>query len=279
VLLGGHERVCPMRRHRLFTDYDRSLSELIERVLPSKTRHVPQASTIFGLYDTRWLCRLRLCRSQVKSSSIIALAWLVMVGCTRDARLAAPRTGGGVSPNVSPATPPKAVSAASQLGSALPERWRPALENYVASVKLGNQTALNGAAVPFATYLNRIHNRLHPIFAVRYLGWLDNLPGSEGLHNKELTTNLEIVLSHANGGIVKMGVTRTSGVTAFDIGALESVQHASPFGSPPESIVSPDGNVYLHWEFHRDSLACSTYFARPFILKVPQKMESRAAEP
>jgi len=63
-------------------------------------------------------------------------------------------------------------------------------------------------------------------------------------------------------------VTRTSGVTAYDIGALESVQRASPFGPPPPEIVSPDGNVYLHWEFHRrPEYACSTYFARPYILK------------
>lgn len=152
------------------------------------------------------------------------------------------------------------------------ERWRPAIENYVATVKLGNQTALNTAAAPFASYLNRIHNRLHPIFAVNYLGFLDGLPGSAGLHDKDMKTNLEIVLSQSNGSIVKMGVTRTSGVTAFDISALESVQRASPFGAPPSSIVSPDGNVYLHWEFHRNPLfACSTYFARPYIIKAPQK--------
>jgi TonB-like protein len=152
------------------------------------------------------------------------------------------------------------------------ERWRPAIENYVATVKLGNQTALNTAGVPFAAYLNRIHNRLHPIFAVNYLGFLDGLPGSAGLHDNEMKTNLEIVLSQANGSIVKMGVTHTSGVTAFDISALESVQRASPFGAPPAAIVSPDGNVYLHWEFHRNPLlACSTYFARPYIIKVPQK--------
>lgn len=152
------------------------------------------------------------------------------------------------------------------------ERWRPAIENYVATVKLGNQTALNTARVPFAAYLNRIHNRLHPIFAVNYLGFLDGLPGSAGLHDKDMKTNLEIVLSQSNGSIVKMGVTQTSGVTAFDISALESVQRASPFGAPPAAIVSPDGNVYLHWEFHRNPLfACSTYFARPYIIKVPQK--------
>jgi len=160
------------------------------------------------------------------------------------------------------------------------ERWRPAIENYVATVKLGNQTALNAAKVPFASYLNRIHNRLHPIFAINYLGFLDGLPGSAGLHDKDMKTNLEIVLSQTNGSIVKMGVTATSGVTAFDISALESVQRASPFGAPPPSIVSPDGNVYLHWEFHRDpQLACSTYFARPYIIKVPQKTAPPQTEP
>lgn len=160
------------------------------------------------------------------------------------------------------------------------ERWRPAIENYVASVKLGNQTALNTAAVPFATYLNHIHNRLHPIFAGSYLSFLDGLPGSAGLRDNEMATNLEIVLSQANGSIVKMGVTRTSGVTAFDISALDAVQRASPFGAPPPSIVSPDGNVYLHWEFHRNPLlACSTYFARPYIIKAPQKSAPPANEP
>ena len=160
------------------------------------------------------------------------------------------------------------------------ERWRPSIENYVATVALGNQTALNTAAVPFATYLNHIHNRLHPIFAVNYLGFLDGLPGSAGLHNNEMATNLEIVLSQSNGSIVKMGVTHTSGVTAFDISALESVQRASPFGAPPPSIVSPDGNVYLHWEFHRNPLlACSTYFARPYIINVPQKTAPPAIQP
>jgi hypothetical protein len=125
--------------------------------------------------------------------------------------------------------------------------------------------------VPFATYLNHIHNRLHPIFALSYLDFLDGLPGSAGLHDNEMATNLEIVLSQANGSIVKMGVTRTSGVTAFDIAALDSVQRASPFGAPPPSIVSPDGNVYLHWAFHRNAEACSTFNSRPFLLKVEPK--------
>ena len=148
------------------------------------------------------------------------------------------------------------------------ERWRSAIENYVPSVKLGNQTALNTAYAPFATYLNSIHNRIHPIFADGFLASLDRLPNGDPMNRPELKTFLEIVLSRTDGSLVRMGVTRSSGVTAFDVGALESVARAAPFGSPPPVIVSPDGNVYLHWEFHRNPIyACSTYFAHPYILK------------
>jgi TonB family protein len=83
-----------------------------------------------------------------------------------------------------------------------------------------------------------------------------------------IATNLEIVLSQDDGRIVRMGITKTSGVTAFDVAALESVQRASPFGPPPREIISPDGNVYFHWEFHRNpQYACTTYFARPYMLR------------
>jgi hypothetical protein len=152
------------------------------------------------------------------------------------------------------------------------ERWRNAIENYVSSVKPGNQTALNTAAVPFASYLNTIHNRIHPLFADSFLGSLDNLPKNHPLNDTRLITRLEIVVSPKEGRIVKMGVVKTSGITAFDIAALDSVNRAQPFGPAPGAIVSPDGNVYLHWEFHRDEVfACSTMHARPFILNTPPK--------
>ncbi|HEY3495414.1 MAG TPA: TonB C-terminal domain-containing protein [Polyangiaceae bacterium] len=148
------------------------------------------------------------------------------------------------------------------------ERWRAAIENYVASVKPGNQTALNTARVPFASYLNQIHLRIHPLFAESFLDSLDDLPSTHPMNRPDIATNLEIVLDRDEGRIQRMGITKTSGVTAFDVAALEAVHRAQPFGTPPREIVSPDGNVYFHWEFHRNrEEACSTYFARPFILK------------
>jgi len=148
------------------------------------------------------------------------------------------------------------------------EKWRAAIENYDPSVKPGNQTALNAARVPFATYINHIHNRLHPIFAEEFLEALDGLSNAHAFNNPGLVTHIEIVLSKDTGRVVRLGVTKTSGMTAFDIVALNSVTRASPFGKAPEAIVSPDGNVYLHWEFHRDPFdACTTRNARPFMLK------------
>lgn len=160
------------------------------------------------------------------------------------------------------------------------ERWRASIENYVASVKPGNQTALNTARVPFASYLNTVHNRLHPIFADSFLASLDSLPGNHPMNRADIKTHLEIVLDKDEGKVMRMGVTHTSGVTAFDIAALESVMRASPFGAPPREIVSPDGRVYFHWEFYRNPFyACSTYFAHPFILKNAPKSAPPSVDP
>lgn len=146
------------------------------------------------------------------------------------------------------------------------ERWRGAIENYVSSVKPGNQTALNTARSPFATYLTMMHVRIHPIFADSFLGSLDQLPANHPLNDQKLMTMLEIVLAR-DGRLLKMGVVRTSGVTTFDIAALDAVDRAQPFGPAPVEIVSGDGRVYFHWEFHRDEVyACSTAGAQPYLL-------------
>jgi hypothetical protein len=101
---------------------------------------------------------------------------------------------------------------------------------------------------------------------------LDSLPASDPINNPELSTNLEIVLDPEEGRVVRMGVTKHSGITRFDVAALDSVDRAQPFGTPPREIVSPDGKVYLHWEFHRDpAIACTTFNARPYKLKMQPK--------
>jgi len=159
------------------------------------------------------------------------------------------------------------------------DRWRSAIENYTSSVTPGNQTALNTAKVPFASYLNGMHNRIHPIFAESFLGSLDSLPPNHPMNDQHLITRLEIVLTR-EGRLKRMGVVKTSGITAFDIAALDAVDRAQPFGPAPSAIISADGNVYLHWEFHRDEVfACSTMNARPFILNTPGPTQEQPTVP
>ncbi len=159
------------------------------------------------------------------------------------------------------------------------ERWRSAIENYVSSVREGNQTQLNTAQVPFASYINGMHNRIHPIFAVSFLESLDALPANHPMNDQHLVTRLEIVLTK-EGHLKRMGIVKTSGITTFDIAALDAVDRAQPFGPAPSAIVSPDGNVYLHWEFHRDEVyACSTQGARPYILNTPAPKNDDPTQP
>lgn len=89
------------------------------------------------------------------------------------------------------------------------------------------------------------------------------------MNDPHLVTRVEIVLTK-QGTIAKMGIVKSSGVTAFDVGALEAVDRASPFGPVPTPILSWDGHVYLQWELHRDEVfSCSTIGVRPYILVRP----------
>jgi hypothetical protein len=148
------------------------------------------------------------------------------------------------------------------------EKWRPALEGYQSIVTPYNTTALNGARSGFATYIHRVHNRIHPMFADQYLASLAGRPKTDALNDVTLMTRVEIVLDGSTGKIVRMGVIKTSGVTAYDLTVLTAVDRAAPFGKAPDEIASADGNVYVQWEFHRDPIdACTTRNARPFMLK------------
>ena len=144
---------------------------------------------------------------------------------------------------------------------------RPALDGYRPVVTDDNVTTLGVARTPFATYLTAIHNRIHPIFAGEQLEILSRLPKDDRLNDMTLSTDLELVLDKDTGRIVQMGVLRSSGVAAYDGAVLAAMKRAAPFGTAPDIIASPDGNVYVHWEFHRDPVdACTTRNARAYLL-------------
>jgi hypothetical protein len=134
------------------------------------------------------------------------------------------------------------------------------------AISPGNHRSLGEAAVPFARYLIAAHERIHPAFTAALAEIASHLPEAK-VGSPDLVTTLEIVVDHETGRLVRLGVIRASGLTAFDVATLSAVSHAQPFGTAPQAIASPDGNVYVHWEFHRDPTdGCSLWNAFPYLL-------------
>jgi hypothetical protein len=150
--------------------------------------------------------------------------------------------------------------------AASPESRRPNLS--ACRLMSGEVVVPERAALPLARYVNAVHARLHPVFADQFLASLDHVHQADPMNAPHLSTTALIVSDGPSGNVVHAGVFRFSGVAAFDAGVLDSVRRAAPFGAAPRDILSPDGNVYLRWEFYRDPFyACSTYFVCPYIVR------------
>ena len=143
--------------------------------------------------------------------------------------------------------------------------FRAAMENYIAEVRPGNQTALDAAASPFAVFLNQMHARIHRHFADSYIASLGP-DAPEGQNDPSLRTTLEVAVN-PDGTLFRVGIVRTSGNTLFDFAAFHSMYGAQPFPEPPSAILSGDGRAWLHWTFDRGERLCGTWNAEPFLLE------------
>jgi TonB family protein len=157
------------------------------------------------------------------------------------------------------------------------ERVRSALENFITEVKPGNQTALNTRAAPFAQFITRMHRKIHELWAFGFMAGMDDKPASLPLNNPALVAKLEIVLD-GQGNVDRVAVVRSSGLTIYDSAAIDVVYSAAPYPTPPPTILSGNGKVYIHWTFHRNEEACGTAGVDYFILnngiKSPEKKNS-----
>jgi TonB family protein len=145
------------------------------------------------------------------------------------------------------------------------ERTRTTLETFSGEVAPGNQTELGTRAHPFAVFIARMHNRIHELWGFGFLADLDGKPASNPMNDRSLEVTMEIVIND-DGSVDKVTIVKPSGVSAFDISAVDVVENAGPYDAPPAEIRSGNGKVYMHWTFHRDERQCTPYFADPFIL-------------
>jgi TonB family protein len=147
------------------------------------------------------------------------------------------------------------------------ERWAASLYGYESPLRAITVIRSGATQGEFTDYVSVIHDRLHPIFTDGFLASLEELPADHPLNRETLNALVEVVLN-GDGKIVRLGILHSSGVEAFDVGVLEAVWRASPFGKPPREIVSIDGRVYVHWRLWREPYyACSTRFGKAHVLR------------
>lgn len=134
------------------------------------------------------------------------------------------------------------------------------LENYITEVQPGNHTAVNATADAAATYISKIHRKIHPKWGGEYLPHLDGAYGpGHPLSNTQLNTVLEFVVDGDSGKLKSVNMVQSSGRVEFDSEAISISKMVAPHPPAPPSVVSPDGDVYLHWNFWRDQRQCGTF--------------------
>src|SRR5215831_4934767 len=154
------------------------------------------------------------------------------------------------------------------------EQTHAGLESSAPEVKQGHLKPLGTRAAPFAVFIARMHRKIHELWGFGFIEELDRKPQSNPMNDRKLEVTLEIILK-SDGTLDRTTIIRPSGVLVFDVAAIDVVQNAGPFGTPPEAIRSANGKIYLHWAFHRDERQCSPYFADPFILDDPGPDQGR----
>jgi len=145
------------------------------------------------------------------------------------------------------------------------EAVKSSLENFVPDIRPGNQTALKTRAHPFALYVARMHRRIHELWGFGFLDDLEGKPSNHPLNNMDLWTNLEVSVN-PDGSVHKVTIAKTSGLTEFDVAAVDTVLSSAPYEATPEAIRSVNGKVYLRWGFYRNWRQCGTFNVEPYIL-------------
>jgi TonB family protein len=147
-------------------------------------------------------------------------------------------------------------------------RVRRALENNRSWVAAGEQEPLGNRQQTFATYLERVHDRFHHLFADDFLGSLSSLDPSHPLNDMSLKALMEFEVLKS-GAVSEIRVIQSSGSTVFDAAAVDSLYRGAPYPSAPAAILSWNERVYFRWGFFRNSRKCGVFNAEPYILRAP----------
>lgn len=144
---------------------------------------------------------------------------------------------------------------------------RASLESFGHDVRPGNHTGVNPKSGAFGSYIGVIHRKIHARWANGYLMDLDlREPPGSAMNDPTLNAKLEFVILAETGELEAVNIVNSSGQVRFDAQAIAIAHSTGPHPNPPAELVSPNGKVYVHWNFWRDQRQCGVFGASIFIV-------------
>lgn len=147
------------------------------------------------------------------------------------------------------------------------QNLRASLENMIPEIAPGNHTSVNAHPAVYAGYMASLHRKIHDRWANDYLLSIDtSYPRSHPLQNPALHVLLEFVILAETGKFEAVNIVQSSGELLFDAEAVDTAWAIGDKPNPPPQIVSPNGKIYIHWNFWRDGRQCGVFGASVFLL-------------
>jgi protein TonB len=125
-----------------------------------------------------------------------------------------------------------------------------ATDDYLPHAAIGANTLLNTREYKYASFFERIREKLNHQWQTKLRAELENLylQGMKGFSGERLT-KLKVFLD-ANGAIVKITKQGSAGYLELDRAAVEAFRSAAPFPNPPKDLLEGSTpTVSIDWHF------------------------------
>lgn len=124
-------------------------------------------------------------------------------------------------------------------------------ESLPTDVKVGSFTALNTDRYLFYTFYARVEELVRYRWETHVYSAIESFDSNTLMNasNRNWFTQVEFLLDH-KGLLKKAIIMKESGITRFDLAAVNAFKEARIFPNPPQEMVQEDGFIHLKYTFN-----------------------------
>lgn len=121
----------------------------------------------------------------------------------------------------------------------------------ITNIPMGSFTAMNTNRYLFYSYFRRIEQQIRYRWVRKIRNVISRRPYvKRAERSKEIWgSQLEVILDD-KGHFVRGDIHRSSGISGFDVAAIDSFREGAPILNPPKGLVEPDGLIRLQYNFN-----------------------------